>query len=478
MGVFYLIILAVNIQLMRKTILLLTSVMLSIVSMAQITFIIEDLPSTTPDEDFVYIAGTMNGWSPGADDFRLEKNTDGKFQIILEEQSEGTTIAFKFTRGGWETVEKDENGQEMGDRQFTYGNNETINFSIATWADGGSGGGGTTAAENVSVLSEDFYMLQLDRNRRIWVYLPPDYEESQMNYPVLYMHDGQNLFDSFTSFSGEWEVDETLNDLAEQGIQVPIVIGIDNGGGHRLDEYSAWVNSQYGGGEGRGYMEFIVETLKPYIDENYRTLSDKDNTGLMGSSLGGLISQFGVFQHSDVFTKAGLFSPSYWYSDSIWAFTQENAHSFGQRIYQLAGSLEGDDMVQDMEMMHDNLLSYGFSNEQLVSKVVVGQGHNEAFWRSEFEEAYLWLFSDFANGVSDLVSANKLLLSPNPAKDLLLIDLKQIDSIYVYNIKGEVTMELKNVPGQAVDIHDLPSGLYFVRIYSEKLSYSEKFIKL
>lgn len=463
---------------MKNAILILTAFLISLVSIAQVTFIIESLPANTPEEDYVYIGGTLNGWNPGDENFKLEKNTDGKFQIVLEEQAEGTLIEFKFTRGDWGTVEKDENGQEMGDRQFTYGNNETINFSIATWADGGSGGGGSTAAENVSILSEDFYMPQLDRNRRIWIYLPPDYNQSQMSYPVLYMHDGQNLFDSFTSFSGEWEVDETLNDLAQQGKQVPIVIGIDNGGGHRLDEYSTWVNSQYGGGEGQEYMEFIVETLKPFVDENYRTLPNKETTGIMGSSLGGLISQYGIFQHSDVFDKAGLFSPSYWYSDSVWAFTEENANPQSQRIYQLVGALEGEDMVNDMETMHNNLISYGFSESQLFSKVVPNQGHNEAFWRSEFEEAYLWLFSDFANSVSELNVDLSKIVYPNPAKDFLFLNLEQVDSVSIYNVKGELVSASENVEKQPIQINDLSPGLYFVRVNANQKQYSQKFIKL
>ncbi len=463
---------------MKTTVLSIIAFLISIFSFSQVTFIIENLPSTTPESDFIYIAGDMNTWNPGDEAFKLEKNADGKFQIILDEQAQGTIIDFKFTRGSWETVEKDEDGQEMANRQFTYGNNETVNFSIATWADGGNGGGGSTAAENVSILSEDFYIPQLDRNRRIWVYLPPDYEESQVSYPVLYMHDGQNLFDSFNSFSGEWEVDETLNNLAAQGKQVPIVIGIDNGGGHRLNEYSAWVNSEYGGGEGQEYVEFIVQTLKPYVDENYRTLPDKYHTGLMGSSLGGFISQYGVFQYSDVFAKAGLFSPSYWYSDSVWAFTEEQAVASGQRIYQLVGALEGEGMVQDMQTMHDNLLNYGFSNEEVFSKVVSGQGHNEAFWRSEFEDAYLWLFSDFANAISELETVSEKVAYPNPAKDLLFFKLENVDSVSIYNIKGELVLKLKGLVEKSIEISDLSSGLYFLMISGDQKSYSQKLIKL
>jgi predicted alpha/beta superfamily hydrolase len=127
-------------------------------------------------------------------------------------------------------------------------------------------------------MDENFFMPQLNRSRRIWLYLPPAYETSGLSYPVMYMHDGQNLFDVLTAYSGEWEVDEALNTLASQGHKVPIVVGIDNGGTNRIGEYTPWSNPDYGGGDGDLYIRFIVETLKPYIDQHYRTLSDRSNT--------------------------------------------------------------------------------------------------------------------------------------------------------------------------------------------------------
>ena len=133
---------------------------------------------------------------------------------------------------------------------------------------------------------DSFYMPQLDRYRNVWVYLPPDYNNSEKRFPVLYMHDGQNLFEDSTSFVGEWRVDETLDSLQKAGGQVGIVIGIENDGRYRMDEYMPNVHPKYGGGEGAKYVSFIAETLKPYVDSVYKTKSDAAFTGIGGSSFG------------------------------------------------------------------------------------------------------------------------------------------------------------------------------------------------
>src|SRR5690606_33431334 len=131
--------------------------------------------------------------------------------------------------------------------------------------------------------------------------LPPDYETSTKKYPVLYMQDGQNLFDNKTAYSGEWQIDETLNKLFSEGDYGAIVIGIDNGGEKRIDEYTPWNNPKYGGGEGDLYMQFIAETLKPYVDSHYRTRPEKEYNALIGSSLGALISNYGGVKYRETF---------------------------------------------------------------------------------------------------------------------------------------------------------------------------------
>ncbi|MDB4303606.1 alpha/beta hydrolase-fold protein, partial [Desulfosarcina sp.] len=172
------------------------------ISLGQVTFIIESLPSYTPPEDTLFIAGDFQAWNPGDPAFALQKNLDEKWYISMESVPAGLTIKFKFTRGDWNRVEKGPNGEEIPDRSYTAVIGDTVYFTIDNWADFG-GGGTSTAAENVEVMDEDFYMPQLDRNRRIWLYLPPGYDNSTHHYPVIYMHDGQNLFDAVTSFVGE-----------------------------------------------------------------------------------------------------------------------------------------------------------------------------------------------------------------------------------------------------------------------------------
>ena len=226
---------------------------------AQLTLKVTSIPLNTPAGSNIYAAGTFNNWNPSDANTQLSLNTEGHYVLTINPPA--GTVKFKFTRGGWPTVEGDANGSFLPDRVLNYnGQPTTVDLTILSWEDTGAGGSGTAAA-NVQILDEDFYMPQLNRNRRIWLYLPPDYNTSNKSYPVLYMHDAQNLFDNNTSFAGEWGVDEALNTLHAQGDYGCIVVGIDNGGQYRLDEYSPWVNANYGGGQGDEYIEFIANTL-------------------------------------------------------------------------------------------------------------------------------------------------------------------------------------------------------------------------
>jgi len=443
---------------------------------SQVTFIIESLPENTPEEDFIYIAGDFNGWNPGLAEYQMTKNTEGNWEITLEAQEDGTTIQFKFTRGDWGKVEKDANGNDIPNRYFTFGNAAIESIEIGGWAD--LTGGNSTATDNVIILDADFYIPQLNRYRRIWVYLPLYYENSAQYYPVLYMHDGQNLFDDLTSYAGEWGIDEALNELESEGYKVPIVVGIDNGGEHRLDEYSVWLNSSYGGGEGDAYIRFIVETLKPHIDSLFRTKPEAVFTGIMGSSLGGFISQYAVLKYPDVFSKGGLLSPSYWYSDSVWAFTEDYGNYHNQRIYQIVGSEEGGTMTNDMNEMHEILLNKGFPNTHLFSKVVQGQGHNEAFWRSEFKDAYLWLFDDFASGLEELSSSKTPLIYPNPSFHQIYFLMDKLDSLKIFDIYGNLVVEEINYSKSSLDVKQLDQGIYFLELSSDHKKYCTKFLKM
>ncbi|MDA3905203.1 MAG: alpha/beta hydrolase-fold protein, partial [Bacteroidales bacterium] len=307
---------------------------------AQVTFVVTSLPNYTPSEDQIYITGDFNSWDPGDAQYALTKNVNNLWEITLDGFSDGQTIEFKFSRGNWKTVEVDELGNATTSRTLIVSNGSTNSVSIKNWADENiNGATDSIAAENVYLVSQAFYMPQLDRSRRVTIYLPPDYESSGLSYPVIYMQDGQNMF---ASPDWEMEIDETLNSLANQGYNVPIVVGIDNGEWHRANEYLPKYFEPLGaGGEGNEYMQFIVETLKPYIDNTYRTLPDRKKTGIIGGSFGGLISWYGAMKYQNIFSKCGVFSPAYWGNDyDIWNYLSEFGFQQDIRFYQNVGETE------------------------------------------------------------------------------------------------------------------------------------------
>jgi len=252
----------------------------------------------------------------------------------------------------------------------------------------------STALPGVSLLPELLEIPGLNRKRQIRMYVPPGYAASNKRYPVLYMHDAQNLFDDATSFVGEWKVDETLDALAKEGKLELIVVGIDNGGDKRITELNAWDNPRFGAAEGRQYTDFIVNTLKPYIDARYRTLPDRAHTAIMGSSMGGLASHYAIAQYPQVFSKAGVFSPAYWTATPSFDFMAQHPLPKDARVFLLMGEKEGDSMVPDVQRMAEVVRASGHPAKNTVLKIVPEQKHNEGFWSSELREALLWMFAD------------------------------------------------------------------------------------
>src|SRR5215203_1858562 len=199
-------------------------------------------------------------------------------------------------------------------------------------------------SKNVYIIDKAFYMPQLRRSRRIWLYLPPEYRTSRQHYPVLYMQDGQNLFEDWSAFSEEWGIDETLNKVKGKCI----VVGIDNGVERRMNEYSVHDHPRYGNGEGGPYLSFLVHTLKPYIDETYRTLPGREHTYIAGSSLGALISFYGSLYYPEVFGAAGIFSPAFWVAPELESEVKSRAgqnSKYPQRYYFYHGQKEGHEMA-------------------------------------------------------------------------------------------------------------------------------------
>jgi len=367
---------------------ILVLVMLVQFTFAQLTIIIDEYPENTPDDAKIYISGDFADWKPNA--FEFIKNDAGKFELTFT--TDKKEIEFKFTRGNWETGECLTSGEFRPNRICKTTNNNTIHVSIEAWDDLTKVvSNNSTANQNVSILTDSFYMPQLQRYRRVWIYLPSDYSTSKKRYPVLYMHDGQNIFDKTTAYAGEWQVDETLLKLETKKNLKLIVVAIDNGQSLRMKEYNPWKHERFGGGEGDEYIDFIVKTLKPAIDKKYKTKSNRKNTGIMGSSMGGLISMYAILTYPDVFGKAGVFSPAFWAANkSPYELAQEKANK-KMKIYMLMGKQEGDMMVEGQQQMAKILVQKKLKRKSMKSVIIDGK-HNEAFWAKEFEKAVLWLY--------------------------------------------------------------------------------------
>ena len=242
------------------------------------------------------------------------------------------------------------------------------------------------AQKNVSTFTIE--APQLQTSKKIWLYLPENYATSTKKFPVIYMHDGQNLFDAKTAYAGEWQIDETLDSLKAE----VIVVGIEHGNEKRIDELTPFKNEQSGGGNANNYLDFIVSNLKPYIDATYRTKTGTYNTAIGGSSLGGLVSYYAALKYPKVFGKAIVFSPAFWINPEMYTLS-ENTKKLKSKLYFMCGDNESETMVADMERMIDLVNTKRCSCLHLTRTKVVPDGkHNEKLWSKEFAKAYLWLF--------------------------------------------------------------------------------------
>ncbi|WP_395043940.1 alpha/beta hydrolase-fold protein [Flavobacterium sp.] len=448
---------------MKKTLLIFMLLIVNSIT-AQVTLRITAIPSNTPINATIYIAGSLNTWNPSNTEYTMQPDGFGAWQILIPE---GTgVVEYKFTRGSWVSVEGNASGGYLPNRSFAFtGNPQTINLTIQSWEDIAGSGTTSTAASNVQILSNNFYMPQLNRYRKIWIYLPPDYFTTSKNYPVIYMQDGQNLFDNATSFSGEWQIDETLNTLHSQGNYGAIVVGIDNGGAERLNEYSPWVNSSYGGGQGNLYMQFVAETLKPYIDINFRTRPESQFNALIGSSMGAFISTYGSTAYSNYFSKVGIFSPAFWFSltnmNNYITSTTNNLTNL--RMYFVAGQTESSSMVTDVNLVKNIFLSKGVSNSNVITKFDSYGTHTESYWRGEFSAAYLWLFQ-----------TENLLESNQPQIEKPIVYQDNYGNIVAQGIADNLDLDVFSIQGLNIGTinvsngsNHLPisisSGIYFLK---------------
>ncbi|MFC3928706.1 alpha/beta hydrolase [Streptococcus caprae] len=268
------------------------------------------------------------------------------------------------------------------------------------------------------------YYLQMDEHylsvpyyqeeRRIRVLLPKDYDkEDWASYPVLYMHDGQNIFYSKESFSGySWKIIPTI----KNNKQLPkvIVVGIDNAEGNRLNEYAPWMTdvgttpeTASVGGDGMDYGKWVVEVVKPFIDQTYRTKADRNHTLLAGSSMGGIITAYMGAAYPEIFGHLGVFSLASWFSErDFLRFTDHHPLHPDSQVFIQVGTKEGDEVDEkfapDMNQAYidcslhyyQSLLKTGHAMDKIQLLIKANEIHHEKYWADHFLEFLQFCLKD------------------------------------------------------------------------------------
>ncbi|MCJ8153985.1 alpha/beta hydrolase-fold protein [Chryseobacterium sp. SSA4.19] len=353
-----------------------------------------ELYTEADDDRSIYITGNFNNWNPKDYRYKLKQSGNKNYSIEIENHMLPDHIEYKFTKGGWENVELDSYGNISPNRKVPKCLGKTTDI-VENWRFNW----GPFKKEFfpiAEIISEEFYIPQLERSRKVWALLPYDYYISDKHYPVLYLQDAQNLFNEGSGY-GNWEIDRKLSVLAEYGRGDVIIIAIEHGSEDRIKEYIFDNDHVANGSEGKKYIRFITDTLKPFVDQNYRTKRDRENTGIGGSSLGALISIYSGFLYPEVYSKLLIFSPSLWVEPNN-NFPMMNFRTpFNIKIYLYGGEQEGSKMVKRIHVFEQYLKRWEKKNLfdfEFRTSINPEGTHSEFYWSQEFPRAIEWLFYD------------------------------------------------------------------------------------
>lgn len=356
------------------------------------------VPEDTPKESELYIAGNipaLGRWRP--DEVRLQRNEDGRYTAKLRLPI-GTELEYKFTLGSWERVEKSSRGTEIPNRRWKVDGDALIEVEIQSWARPSASWSSTSSG---NLLWQHFASRMLNSTRRVTVWLPPALKESNANrFPVVYLLDGQNIFEADrAAFGQEWRADEAAYQLAQTG-KSAILVAIDNSPA-RIDEYTAvphTLNDSQAGGRADEYLRFLCDELKPWIDHQYPTRPGPEHTTLVGSSLGGLLVLHALSTRGDVFGNGIAMSPSLFWGDDA-AVRDANTWSppsqtkSPMRLWIDMGTREGKSegssrrLVDKVLEIESILRSRG--GDRLLIRMIIADGaeHNEVAWSQRLPDA-------------------------------------------------------------------------------------------
>lgn len=351
------------------------SLVISVPLQAQVTFIL-DLSAAAKTSEPLFLASNFNRWQAGDTNYRFQ---NGILRCALSRRD----LQYKICGRRWDIVEANADGTSRRNRNGYYEDGDTVYLKVLAWENRGD-----HPPKGVFPLHGPQELYYQGDERKIWIYLPSDYQMSAKSYPVLYLQDGQNLFEGLEGSPDKWQIARLLDSLKMD----LIVVGINHGGTKRIAELSPFPQEKYGGGQGDDYLDYVVGTVKTWVDKHYRSEPERAHTYIGGSSLGGLISMYALLKYPDTFAAALIFSPAYWFNLQVLEMAKTFPPKKRTFVYQVVGDQEGTMLEEFMRDLRESK-SILNAHPQLWrhhSEIIPGGKHNEAFWRREFPKALNW----------------------------------------------------------------------------------------
>jgi len=365
------------------------------------------VPDSTPADQTIYLSGSspnLGNWDAAGVPLRPDQNGVHRAGVELLRDVE---YGFKVTRGTWGTVERGPEGEDIPNHRFRAQPDQTVEVDVATWVDGGKAVPGRITVTGDVRMHPKFVSDILGNERTLIVYLPEGYDdEPDRRYGVLYVQDGQNLFNESTSFAGvEWQLDEAAQSLIERReIEPLIIVGIYNTE-QRDNEYAPAELVGEANGDAANYARFLVEEVMPFINDRYRTRTERAQTGVGGAALGGLVSLYTLQQYPQTFGRWFALSPWLRIGDQsmldVWS--ERLSWADDVRLYVDmgldAGSLYpggSEQAVEDFVEL-ERRLEAGRSDPAMLQTRRIAEGtHNEPAWSRRIESVLAWLWSGSA----------------------------------------------------------------------------------
>jgi predicted alpha/beta superfamily hydrolase len=357
------------------------------------------LPSNSPNNASYFLSSEYNKWN-SRDSAYIFKKIDGVYQMTFNYDSK-YWLQYKITRGSDSSEESDVFGYGVSNRLLEVKKDTTVNVNVIGWKD--LIPKQHTYSSSVHIISDSFPMKSLNRKRRVWIYLPPSYKNSNNKYPVIYMQDGDELFDKAATDDGkEWRVDEILDSLYRtKGTEV-IIVGIAASDKNRGTEYSAYPLKNISHYDGKAYLSFLINELMPYVNHHYRTNTSASNTAISGCSMGGLISLYAILHYNNIFGSAALLSPAYWNVSSLDSLKQDMrkcSKKMKSNIFLYGGDNEGVSNRLEILAAFDTILSTN-PNNKVKFIITKGGRHMIPYWSEPFTEFVEWVY-DKPKNLSD-----------------------------------------------------------------------------